>query len=946
MNSFLSNLFVTKLGAKNVANKNNYFDMNSMSDVLKKIAQREIEESDAPYMDTEVDDFEDFHEYDLETETPVQLGSEDVLGFSHFEIEAMEKDAIEQGLGGQYVNFLAAVMDSINEEVNMGLKAKKDAKKEIKDYIEGLLITQETEAKKMSPAMGAMAGQTSAKKTAQQVTDNLSLITDKDIQEISQYAIGKGLLQNGVDQLNPIISRINAEIQSGQKTKRDAMLLLVDIIDGLLEKQGEALKNEPVMTQPGKVDTMVETPEDEDFEETPPQIQEEEENKEQGETPASAEERGRSIILPETVEELTEEDFSQFPISYEIGGKSMAIQNIYRITPQSDKMLSTFGVNNLVKNPLFKKHLRYTALDIKARYHIDVHPDEIVGAFYRNLMNALSIKERYDPRSDSVDPNKTTDFRLKFFTDAPNLVPVELYPEWIEMEKAFVETLRDRQQIRPEQKVIYDVTKAALLAQSNLSKPLIVQLNKLINSRDSRMLDPIYKEAQYLTRYEVGERERSKSGDKLRERQAPATEDDSGNIQEVSDFGQETPGSLVNRDKPKQFSLKENQASFGTSATMMKDFMESVWENLSAGITDPKDYLMVEKIRLKLELFKQQSKELFQYESGKYQASKDRVYNKDGEVVWNKAPSRVKMQLADGTVGEFDIDTQFSGIVGKQSFYNNYMNLLRMKMAVQSLIKEMNINVDNPQSASLIRQRVSEMNPVFKTEAFQSFLSDPNFIKMTARQSNTMTKPKASGQSPLNVLENEFFKRSENPGQQPRKLDESMLVIWSYLAADSLISVAQGVNKLNKQLASPSVTGEQKRKAIADFERARQNYLMFIGYHSSLLGEFGRGEKPVVPKLGENRKIKALFGVSLEARDILQMIAGYKPIPEEIMEKLASHKYPVANAIYNNMLIKISKLTEIRRDIIKRASKNPVEVDRTIQQVIRDDLSKIRLIMK
>jgi len=173
-----------------------------------------------------------------------------------------------------------------------------------------------------------------------------------------------------------------------------------------------------------------------------------------------------------------------------------------------------------------------------------------------------------------------------------------------------------------------------------------------------------------------------------------------------------------------------------------------------------------------------------------------------------------------------------------------------------------------------------------------------------------------------------------------------MLVIWSYLAADSLISVAQGINKLNEQLTSPSVTETQKRKAVADFERARQNYLIFIGYHSSLLGEFGRGGKDVAAKLGENKKLKSLFGVSLEARDILQMIAGYKNIPAEIMDKLASHKYETANILYNDMLVKISKLRNIRKDIIRRASGNPAAVNKTIQQIIRNDLNKIKSIMR
>ena len=923
-----------------MANENKYFDLNSMSDVLNKIAQREVEEFDAPYVDAEISDFQDFHEYDLRADEPVQIQSEEALGFSVFEIEAIEKVAMERGLDGQYVKFLAAVMDSINEEVNAGLKSKKEAKQEIEDYIDGLLITQATEAKKVAPAMSIGAKSNVNKKTAQQVADNMALITDQNIQEISQYAIGKGLLQEGINQIGPVIRRLNTEIQAGSKTKRDSMLELVDVIDGLLEKQG----SQPVMTQPGEVDTMVETPEE--IEDLPPQIQEEEQSTEHGETPATAEERGQAIVLPETVEEMGEEDFSQFPVSYEIGGKSMAVQNIYRITPQSDKFLSNFGVDALIQNPLFKKHLRYTSLDIKTRYHFDIHPDELYGAFYRNLMNALSIKERYDPRTDTVDPEKTTDFRLKIFADAPALVPVELYPSWIEMENLFADTLRERQQIRPGQQLIYDVTKSALLAQSEMAKPLIIALNKLINSKDPRILVPIYKEAQYLTRYEIGERERAKSGDKLRERQAPATENDSGDIQEVTDFGQETPAQMSNRDKPKQFSLKENQVSFGTSATMMKDFMDSVWENLSASVTDPKDYLMIEKIKLKIEMFKQQSKDLFQYESGKYQASKDRIYNENGEVVWNKPQSKIKIRLDDGTVGEFDINTQFSGMVGKKSFYDNYMNLLRLKMAIQSVIKEMNLNIDNPQSISFIKQRVSEMNPMFKTDTFQSFLSDPNFIKMTAGQSKVMAKSKSVSQAPLNIVENEFFKRSGSPDKQPQKLDNTMLVIWSYLAADSLISVAQGINKLNEQLTSPSVTETQKRKAVADFERARQNYLIFIGYHSSLLGEFGRGGKDVAAKLGENKKLKSLFGVSLEARDILQMIAGYKNIPAEIMDKLASHKYETANILYNDMLVKISKLRNIRKDIIRRASGNPAAVNKTIQQIIRNDLNKIKSIMR
>jgi len=935
-----------------VANENKYFDLNSMSDVLNKIAQREIEESDAPYMEEEPDDFVDFQELDFEEDQPMDVESEEILGFSNFEIEVIEKDAIERGLDGQYIEFLAAVMDSINEEVNMGLKAKKAAKKEILDYVEGLLVTQTTENQKTGSPASLSAKAYVVKKTAQQIADDMALITDKNIQEINQYAMGKGLLETGLGQLGPIINRINTEIQAGQTTKRDAMLELVDIIDGLLEKQSETLKSQPVMTQPGEVDTMVETPEEEDL---PPQIQEEEQNEDQGETPARAEERGRLVILPEFATE-GEEDASQYPISYQIGGKYMAVQNIYRVTPQADKMLFNFGIDELVKNPLFKKHLRYTSLDIKTRYHFDIHTDELYGAFYRNLMNALAIKQRYDPRTDTIDPKVTTDFRLKFFADAPALVPIELYPDWIEMERSFADTLRQRQQARPEQAMLYDVTKAELLAKSGMAKSLIAGLNKLINNKDPRMLVPIYQEAQYLTRYEIGVREKARSSGKLKERQAPATTDDSGSVKEVTDFGQEKPADLVNRNQPKQFTLKENQVSFDTSSTMMKDFMDGVWNDLDARITKPKDYLMIEKIKLKLELFKQQSKDLFQYNSGKYQTSKDRIYNENGEVVWNKPPRKIKIKLDDGTIGEFDINTQFSGIVGINSFYKNYMNLLRMQMAIQSLIRDMNINIDNPQSLDLIRQRVSEMNPAFKTEALQSFLSDPKFIKMTAGQAKMIIKPKlepsADPDAPLppakNIVENEFDKRCKNLNKQPHKLNDSMLTIWSYLASDTLISVAQGINKLNKQLVNPSVTSEQKRKAVEDFERARQNYLVFIGYHASLLSEFSSRKNTPVAKqaLGNNKKIKELFHIDLTARDVLQMIAGYKPIPKEIMDKVSSQEYATANTIYNDMLIKISKLEDIRKNLMKQASMDPTEVDATIQQIMREDLSKIRSIME
>jgi hypothetical protein len=853
--------------------------------------------------------------------------TEENLGFTEIEISDIENKAREQGLKERFMPTLSALIDSVNEDIKSAITGKTQATKEIEAYLADLLKTQETQ-KPASPAPTENVGE----------VDNILGFTPYEIEQMEDYSVEKGLNTEYLPQLDEIIDEVNEKINNSTITKQDGIEEINVRAKQLLELQN---KNKP--TAPDKTEDEIneelassaeenEIPETEYIEEEPeitePEITEpavptgvagpenseeavEEEDK--GITPEQAAETAKNIKLSETPEDYENEDVSKYPVAYEKGGRVMAPQNKFRVTPQAEKMLEVFGKENIVRNPMFAKAVGWADKGLRLRYYIqDIPREEIAATLYRNIMNAMSIRERYDPRDDTS--KDAVDYRLKIYVDTPELVPPEMQQEWQTLQGYFKQELQRRQEEsiakgKDPQKQLYDVTQSSIIAKSGFASKFIANLNKLINSGDPRVLDPIYKEAASLTAYELGHRER---GDKP----MPQMIGEGGESQDVTELGLPQPKEKMTENIAVPF--KQNQSSFRKSSEMATDFMDNVWASLGESTQDPSDYAKTDKIRLKLELFKQQAKKLFGEDQDSYETAKDRVYNNDGKVIWNSDPQEVAVRQPDGTMKVVKLESQMKDIVSKKAFYDNYINFLKFKFNINQIAATSGANVNTPEGVASIRNAVSAQDPNAKNPAFVAFLNDPKFIKMTA------------GQDQSEIMA-EYQRVSSNP-KQAGLIDESFRVIWGELAADALIAVAKKTKQLQTELASKNEV--ERSQAIDNFIRARQNFISFIGVRPGLLDDTKESAK-----LGTNSKLKRIFKLSLSAREIMQMIAGYKPIPATIMDALSSHKYQAALKIYNNMLYKLAKLEKI-----KLASVNvPKNI---IENIISTAQKQIDLIME
>lgn len=852
------------------------FDKNiySMLDFAKKIAQRERDPEDWAYEDVaeQGPEVEGRHVTTIGEEGEEIIPQEEILGFTQTEIADIEENARTRGLRDNYMPTLSAVIDSINEEVNNGWKRKVEALKEIEGYIVDLLEVQKTQPVQ-TPVI-----QTPPEEE-ELVPGPLAEEPEEEIPAVENVP------QENVPTEDDINAQLDETIQGEPQD--------IEVPEGVPEAP-ESIIEPPVEETP--------TPE-----ETAPEVEPAEENR--GITPEEAAETAKSIKLPETVEELGQEDVSKYPIAYEKGGNVMAKQNIFRVTPQSEKMLQVFGKENLVGNPMFDKAAGWVSKGLKLRYYIgDVDISEIKAALYRNLMNAMSVLERYDPRSGTT--SKETDYRLKVFVDKPELLPVEMQPDWQKLEGYFEQELARRQAAsvaegKDPQKKLYDITKSEIIERSGMAPNFIVALNKLINSGDPRILEPIYKEATYLTTYELGHRERG-------DRPMPQMVGEEGEQQDISELG--LPATKEKITTPTVVDVKQNQASFGKSAQMVSGFVDDVWDSLGRSTSDPETYAKFDKIRLKMELFKQQSQNLFGTDASKYNTANDRVYNEEGTVIWNRQPKEVVVRQPDGKMKVVALDTTMKDIISKEAFRKNYVSFLKMKFDINKVAAGTNLNT--PEGIAAVKNAVIAQNPEAGNPAFAAFLNDPKFVQMAARQNQQ-------------EIVAEYQKVASDP-KQARIIDDAFLVIWGQLAADSLIAVAKRTKQLQAELANKSEV--ERKQAIDDFVRARQNYISAIGVHSTLLDDMAK------PKLGTNSKLKALFKISLSAREIMQMIAGYKEIPAAIMDRLSSHKYEAASRIYDNMLNKIAKLEKI-----KMAS---VDIPMNyMEDIIRNAMEQITTIM-
>ena len=918
-------------------------------------------------------------------------------GFTPQEMDEIELDAINRGINPDLLKTLTKIMNDINEEVKGEVtgvrKSKEEGKREIEGYVVELLKTQRVRPSIEEPTREEEINEEATEGIK---TDEILGFTPAEIEQIENYSIEKGLDTELLPELDKIIDEVNEKINNSVITKQDGIEEINVRAKQLIDEQN---KNKPVVepktedeindelsyqteeypqnevpetdfveeepetdmrkvnlddieiTQEDKDIYGKEEPEEEVDETTAGPILDNTEKKERI-TPEQAEENARKIVLSETPEDYNAEPVRKYPVAYEIGGRKMAKVNIFRVTPQAEKMLYNFGKENIMNNPMLDRAIGAAIKEIREHYPRikDItSKDDIKGVMYKNILCALSVKEKKDIYSGKYE-DKRVDYRLKLYVDAPELVPSHLDTEWQKIKDRFKQELAARQAKsiangKEPQKVIYDVTQSDIIEKSGIAPELIANLNKLINNKDLRMLEPIYFEAAHLSAYELGHREAPKEG------QLPGVKNENGEDQDlIGEEGEETSTKIREMSLEERPTFEANQKSYMADAKVISGFMDDVWQEIESSTKDPKKYADMERVKLNMELFKDQAKSLLTEDSGRYDSTQKKVFNDRGKIMFYKSPkkppgkltgpalaawhekqrkleddAKVFVKQPDDTLLEkTPLNDQMAGIVNDETFFKNYVDLLKLKAEISDAVLKSGINVNTPEGIDNVKQIIISKNPAIAEDpVFSAFLNDEQFIKMAASQSLFELIPE---------YQDAKEKYEKAPDKAGKALRESLKASWGNIGAEALVAVAKKEKQLEQQLANVQDEGE-RNKAVADFIRARQNFISVLGIHSTFLSEHKESKIK-----GKNRKLNAM-GIPMLNRDMLQMIAGYKEIPPDTMAKLLSAKYKAALKVYNNMMYKLAKLEKI-----KLASVNVP--NNLIEAIIRNAEAQIKVIME
>lgn len=796
--------------------------------------------------------------------------------------------------------------------------------------------------------------------------------TNEELQEFENLATKKGVDWNLVSQ---VIEGIYPELSQGFISKSEAVQNVKDSIEYFAEMAQQSFPQQPL-----EIEQPTEQPETEL-------------------EPAGDKGDLEEGLPAEDKVETDEEEEERDDVLFTDLTKRFDIRNLFKQTKQSQEFMESFGKEDLAQHPLFEKTLNRLRSQLRNWYedvaaHTDLSDASLSGPLWQALEGALGVASREFTGRGSSEMRR--DFRVGIFARRPELVPPELEQDMKNVQRMwdiYLERIQERDKsryareaahvesqglepqsvnsampgyVKPIQSRITGPTKERILKQykgGDFARQLLDYLDVLIQNKDERILDPIFERASFLAAYNLGQKENRDI-----ERQAPTVRDDQGEERGIDEIvgGELTTQERVNPEASMTF--EERKDAILDSTSMVSNFMGDVWNSLRnyvdvRDIDDPKKQKKIDAqisasdiVKLKNELFRSQVSELTgkqpkpiprqraleigleqalreeqsaseagdekaqskadrkvekalkKLEPGEVYSSPRGLLNNKGIIKWNKGSNR---SLSD----------QLSDVINPATFqqYNKDMN--EMKMRIKELARARNINPDNYDQYPAIRQEINKEER-FQDPVFQSMLNDDRFIRMSLAQS-------------LDDIQ-------RNHGLNEKKLHAKNVIIWSHLSADALIAVARGIQKLKNELKDKD--SEIVEERLKEFEIARQNFLTFMKYHSSI-----DPDKDLNPKTGGHTKLKKILqlalgnkkgsqlynsleedlnrrGMKLDGRAMIAMIGGLIPLPENIVEVLADWggyeeaRSKMAYMIWSSSMYKIAKLNELKTSVIKVAS--------------------------